>query len=75
MKGGGKSEILYNRKSAMDYLIDNHSTLFHKVGMLRMVQRIRGSLNHFPMFTLFTIFIGLSIYVDFMKFYAIIFLY
>ena len=67
MKGGGKSEVLYNRKSAMAYLIDNHSTLFHKVGKLRMVQRIRGSLNHFPMFTLFTIFIGLSIHADFRK--------
>ena len=69
MKGGGNSEVLYNRKSAMAYLIDNHSTLFHKVGKLRMVQRIRGSLNHFPMFTLFTIFIGLSIYNDFMLLY------
>ena len=69
MKGGGKSEILHNRKSAMAYFINNHSTLFHKVGKLRMVQRIRGSLNHFPMSTLFTILQLLSIHELFVLLY------
>ena len=31
-KGGDKGEILYNRKSAMAYLVDNHSTLLHQIG-------------------------------------------
>ena len=36
MKGGDEGEILYNRKSALAYLTDNHCALLHQIrGLLK----------------------------------------